>query len=416
MIERCDDLASLATREMGKPITQTRAEVLRAADILTYYADNAESLLADEVLKVRPRSGEVKMVTRSLGVIFAIEPWNGPYYQAMRAFAPNAAIGNVVVLKHAPNVPQSAAAIVQVLHDSGLPSGVLANVYLDRSQSARVIADRRVRGVTFTGGIESGRVVAEMAGKAMIKSVMELGGSDAFIVLEDADLDHTLACAVPARFYNSGQVCMSSKRMIVVEPLYEQFLNGLIRSANALRPGDPLSTETTIGPLVSAVAANRVKDQVRLAVEHGASYIPIGPPVPEQGCFVQPAILTDITVDNPIRDIEIFGPIAMVYRVPDEEAAVELANSSPFGLGGTVWSRDLVRARSVASRLDTGAVYINQPAGAGPDVPIGGMKWSGYGYELGRLGMLEFSRRTVVTVPTSSSVPTIPQGALNSTA
>lgn len=403
LIERTEPIARLITLEMGKLIGESRAEVQFAASILRYFATKCEEFLAPEQVDVLPTSGDVQIVNEAAGIILAIEPWNAPAYQAIRPFAPNAALGNVVLLKHAPGVPQSAAAIVQAVLDAGVPEGVLTNLYLTNEQSSRVIADPRVRGVTLTGSVTAGKAVAAQAGAHMKKAVMELGGSDAFIVLEDADLDLTLACAAPARLYNAGQICTSSKRMIVVESLYDQFVDRFIASLEGLRPGDPMDSATTLPPLSSIAAADRVRAQITTAVASGATAREVGKPVPDIGSFVQPTVLTDVARDNPAFHEEIFGPVPMIFRVANEEEAIALANDSAYGLAGSVWTRDIERGRAVARRIDTGAVSVNQPSGAGADVPIGGVKDSGFGFELGRAGMLEFARRTVVTTPTAAS-------------
>lgn len=401
--ERAEELASLLTLEMGKTAGEARAEVGMASAMLAYFAENAEAFLETERVDVLPTSGDVTIVNGPSGIVLAIEPWNGPYYQAIRPFAPNAALGNVVLLKHSSIVPQSAQAIVDAVNAAGLPAGVFTNIRLTRAQTERVIRDPRVRGVTLTGSTEAGKEIAAIAGSAMKKTVMELGGSDAFVVLDDADLDFTLACAIPARLYNAGQICTSSKRFIVVDAVYDAFVERLFASLAHLHPGDPADPSTTMPPLSSQAQADTVKDQIRRAVEAGATATEVGEPVPARGSFVQPTVLTGVTSDNPVFREEIFGPVPMIFRVADEDEAIALANDSRFGLSGTVWTADVDRGRRVASRLDTGSVYVNQPSGAGADVPMGGVKESGYGFELGRIGMLEFARRTVVTVPIAGS-------------
>lgn len=392
IVARKDALAALATLEMGK--LRSEAEVLLCSHILSYFARHAEAL------PVEPTSGDVSVHNEPLGIVFSIEPWNVPFFQALRPFVPSMALGNVVIRKHASIVPQCAAAIVQLLEDAGLPVGVWSNLYLTHAQTKRVIADNRVRGVTITGSTAVGKRIAALAGQAMKKTVMELGGSDAFIVLEDADLDLVLACAIPAQLYNGGQVCISAKRMIVVDALYDTFLQRFTEALAAVRPGDPAST---LPPMSSQEAADTVNGQIEAAAAAGATVKRVGIPIPEGGDFVLPAILTGVNLDNPAYDEKIFGPVAMVFRVPDDEAAIALANDSHYGLAGSVWTRDIDRGRRVAARIDTGTVCINQPAGGGADEPTAGTRDSGYGFEFGRLGMLEFARRQVVIVPSVAS-------------
>jgi len=403
ILERQEELAALATLEMGKLHTEAMAEVQLCSHIMSYIAQNAEWMLEGEDLRVAPASGHVSVQNEPLGIVFSIEPWNVPFFQALRPFVPNMALGNVVILKHSSIVPQCAAAIVKLLRDAGLPDGVWTNLYLTHPQTERVIADRRVRGVTITGSTEAGRRIAAMAGKAMKKSVMELGGSDAFIVLDAADLDLTVACSVPARLYNGGQVCISAKRMIVVDALYDEFLARMTEAFGAARPGDPNDPQSTLPPMSSQGSADTINAQIEAAIAAGATAVRVGAPIPERGAFVQPIILTDVTRDNPVYYDEIFGPVVMVFRVRDEAEAIALANDSHFGLAGSVWTKDIERGRRVASQIDTGTMCINQPAGGGPDIPTAGTKDSGYGFEFGRFGMLEFARRKIVIIPSPES-------------
>jgi succinate-semialdehyde dehydrogenase/glutarate-semialdehyde dehydrogenase len=401
MTSRRHELAELSTLEIGRILPESLYEVDLTASILDYYAQNAERILQPE--RVTSVAGDAVVVYQPTGIIYAIEPFNGPFYQAIRPAAPQLALGNVVIVKQASILPQCAQALEDLLHHAGVPAGVFTNVYATHAQSKRIIEDDRVRGVTLTGSEAAGMVVAAQAGAALKKSVLELGGSDAMLVLDDADLDLAVTCAVSARMAQSGQLCVASKRIIVVESRFEEFL-GSFRSALAgLRGGDPFHESTTLGPLSSQGAADQVKSQIRLAVEHGAHAVEVGEPVPRRGAFVQPTILLNVTADNPVFRQEIFGPVPMVFRAENEEAAVALANDTPFGLAGSVYSRDAARAADVAKRIDTGMVWINSPAGTVADLPFGGMKRSGYGYELGEAGIKEFANRKLLVTTTRAS-------------
>ncbi|WP_433521537.1 aldehyde dehydrogenase family protein [Nocardia pseudovaccinii] len=399
--ERAEELARLNTLEMGKLYAESLVEVRDlAATMLSWVAQNAEEALRPTPIASTMADQEFMRIYQAQGIVLEIEPWNGPFYQAIRGFAPAAAGGNVVILKHAESVPQCAAAIVQLLHDAGLPDGVWQNLYATHDQVDRIISDPRVRVVTLTGSSRVGAIIAAKAGKALRKSVLELGGSDAFIVLPDADLESTVTGAMFARFFVSGQVCISAKRIIVVDAVYNEFVERLTAAMTALNPGDPFDENTTLAPLSSQAQANRVKEQIAKAVAHGAKATEVGNPVPTTGAFVQPTILTNVAKDNPVFYDEVFGPVPMIFRVPDVDAAVELANDSPFGLSGSVWSQDVASAVEVAKRLDTGMVSVNEPfADTSFDLPLGGVKNSGYGYELGLDGIREFCNHKSITLP-----------------
>lgn len=398
--ERADELARLDTLEMGKLYGESVNEVRDiVGGMLSWIADKAGDALRPTPIPVTGVDQEMMMVYEPQGIVFSIEPWNVPFYQAIRGFAPAAIGGNVVILKHASIVPQCAAAIVQLLHDAGLPEGVWQNVYATHDQVSRIIADPRVRAVTLTGSAEAGALVAAQAGRALRKTVLELGGADPFVVLPDADLDLTLNCAVSGRFWVGGQICISAKRMIVVDPLYDEFLGRYIANLATLHPGDPMEPTTTLAPMSSQAQADTVKAQIAKAVAAGATATEVGDKVPTTGAFVQPTILTGVARDNPVFHEEIFGPVPMIFRVPDLDAAVALANDSPYGLAGSVWSRDVARAVEVAKRIDTGMVAINQPYGVANDLPFGGVKNSGYGREMGYEGLREFCNHKPITLP-----------------
>ena len=358
MRERSDALANLITLEMGKLIAQSAGEVALSAAILDYYADHAETFLAPESLS--SAKGKASVVSDPIGVLFGVEPWNYPYYQVARFAAPNLMAGNVVMVKHASNVPQCALAFAQVLVDAGAPAGAYNNLFISKDQAASLIADPRVRGVALTGSEEAGAVIATLAAKHLKKSTLELGGSDAFIVLEDADIDKAVKHAVAGRMGNSGQACTASKRLIVVKALAEQFTEKFIAAMGRFQAGDPMDKATTLAPLSSAQALENLLVQVNTAVAHGARTLMGGQRIEGlPGAFMQPTVLTDVHRDNPAYRQEFFGPVAMLFEVADEAAAIALANDSPFGLGGSVFTQDTERAARVARQLDTGMVFIN---------------------------------------------------------
>jgi succinate-semialdehyde dehydrogenase/glutarate-semialdehyde dehydrogenase len=393
------DYAKLLTLEMGKLFTEAKLEVALAADIFEYYAKNAERLLAPERLPVADAAeGEAILVCEPLGVLLAIEPWNFPYYQIARIMAPQLAAGNTMILKHASNVPQSAAAFEKLMREAGLPEGVFKNLYVTRSQIATILNDPRVRGVALTGSEEAGAAIAGQAGKALKKSTMELGGADAFVVLADADLEKTVKWAVIGRHWNGGQVCVSSKRMIIMDSVYDAFLSRYKEGIAALKTGDPFDPVTTLSPLCSQAAADEVKEKIRRAVAYGAKAEEVGAAVPDRGAYVQPTILTDVAEDNPARYWEFFGPVSMLFRAKDEEDAIRIANDSPFGLGGSVFTADTKHGAEVARKISTGMVYVNHPTMVKADLPFGGIRRSGYGRELLGLGINEFVNHKLIDV------------------
>jgi succinate-semialdehyde dehydrogenase/glutarate-semialdehyde dehydrogenase len=391
--------ARLLTLEMGKLIAEAKAEVELSARILEYYAEKAETLLAPEKLPVAdPAEGDAVLVHEPLGVLLAIEPWNFPYYQIARIIAPQLSAGNTMLLKHASNVPQCAAAFEKLMREAGLPDGAFQNLYATRSQVEYILNDPRVHGVALTGSESAGAIIAAQAGKALKKSTMELGGADAFVVLADADMEKTVKWAVFGRHWNGGQVCVSSKRMIIVDEVYDRFLENYTAGVAGLRAGDPFEPDTTLAPLSSQGAADEIKDKIRQAVAHGAKATEVGPTVPNRGAFVQPTILTDIAEDNPARYWEFFGPVSMLFRASDEDDAVRIANDSPFGLGGSVFTSDTKRGAEVARKISTGMVFVNHPTMVKADLPFGGVRRSGYGRELLGLGIKEFVNHKLIDV------------------
>ncbi len=394
-----DGLSAILTLEMGKVTAEAKAEVELSAQIIEYYVRNAEALLAPEELPVLdPAEGKAKVVHEPLGVLLAIEPWNFPYYQIARILAPQLSAGNTMLLKHASNVPQSAAAFEDLMKRAGLPEGCFTNLYATRSQIELIINDSRVHGVALTGSEGAGATVAALAGQALKKSTLELGGNDAFVVLADADLKKTVGWAVFGRHWNGGQVCVSSKRMIIVDEIYDAFLKDYTKGVAALKAGDPSDPKTTLAPLSSQEAADKVKAMIRKAVEHGATATEVGPKVPTKGAFVQPTILTNVCEDNPARYWEFFGPVSMLFRAKDEDDAVRIANDTPFGLGGSVFTSDIKHGEEIANRISTGMVFVNHPTMVKADLPFGGIRRSGYGRELIGLGLKEFVNHKLIGV------------------
>jgi succinate-semialdehyde dehydrogenase / glutarate-semialdehyde dehydrogenase len=395
--ERPQEFAQLVTLEMGKLIQQSLGEVALSAAILDYYADNAERFLAPEKLST-PR-GEAMVESSPIGVLFGVEPWNYPYYQIARFAAPNLMAGNVVMVKHASSVPQCALAFERLMEEAGAPAGAYTNLFISKDQVAQVIDDARIRGVALTGSEAAGAVVAARAGQNLKKTTMELGGSDAFIVLEDADLDKAVKHAISGRMSNSGQACTASKRFIVVDALADRFLEKFQSALESFKPGDPMDQQTTLAPLSSSQALKNLLGQVDGAVAGGARVLTGGQRIEGQaGAFMQPTILADIDKGNPAYKEEFFGPVALFFRVKDEDAAVALANDSPFGLGGSVFTQDIERGKRLARRIDTGMVFINSGAASSPELPFGGVKNSGYGRELSGAGIQEFVNKKLIRV------------------
>jgi succinate-semialdehyde dehydrogenase/glutarate-semialdehyde dehydrogenase len=391
-----DDFARLATLEMGKRINEARGEVKYSADILSYYATNAEAFLAPVTL--HPKVGTAHIESSPLGVLFCVEPWNFPYYQLARVAGPQLMAGNTLVVKHAAIVPQCAIAFDKLLRDAGAPKGAYTNLLISHEQANRVIDDPRVRGVCLTGSVPAGRLIAARAGQNLKKSSMELGGTDAFLVMDDADLDRTVPWAVWGRMYNAGQTCCAAKRFIAVESIADRFLAKFQSALERLHPGDPLDEQTTLGPLSSEAALLQLLDQVALAVKHGATLRMGGKRVDRPGFYMEPTILTDVQPGNPAFRDEFFGPVAMFFRVKDEAAAIALANDSDFGLGGAVFTQDEARGKRIASQIDTGMMFINNIDWSDADLPFGGIKQSGYGRELGQMGIQEFVNKKLVRV------------------
>jgi succinate-semialdehyde dehydrogenase/glutarate-semialdehyde dehydrogenase len=391
--ERRKELAEIIVAEMGKPVGQARGEVDFCASIYEFYADNAEALMADEPIELLAGEGSAVVRRSSLGALLGIMPWNFPYYQVARFAGPNLVIGNTILLKHAPQCPQSAEAMAQMFADAGFPDGAYVNIYATNEQIEWVIADPRVRGVSVTGSERAGAAVAEIAGRHLKKVVLEMGGSDPFIVLGTDDLDKTVEDAVAARIDNAGQSCNAAKRMIVIDELYEPFLEKFTAALSAVKQGDPRERGIECGPLSSQMAADRLEDQVQRAAAQGATVVAGGK---RNGNYFEPTVLTDVTPENDIYREELFGPVAQVYRVGSEDEAVALANDTPFGLGSYLYTNDPEQAERVADKIDAGMVYVNIVGADGAELPFGGTKRSGFGRELGRYGADEFVNKKLI--------------------
>ncbi|MDQ6820713.1 MAG: NAD-dependent succinate-semialdehyde dehydrogenase [Actinomycetota bacterium] len=393
--EQRQRLAEIIVREMGKPIEQALGEVDFSAAIYDYHADKAAALMADEQIELLEGEGTAFIRRSSLGVLLGIMPWNYPYYQVARFAAPNLLIGNTILLKHAPQCPESAEAMEQLFREAGFPDGAYINIFATNEQIEWVLADPRVQAVSLTGSERAGAAVAEIAGRNLKKVVLELGGSDPFILLSTDDLDSAVESAVGARLENSGQACNAAKRFIVIDELYEPFMEKFTAALTAVKPADPNSPDTTVGPLSSKLAGDRLEDQVKRAVDQGAKLVAGGE---RDGNFFDTTILTDITPENDAYREEFFGPVASVYRVGSEDEAIRLANDTPFGLGSYVFTNDHEQALRVADRIEAGMVFVNAVGAEGVELPFGGVKRSGFGRELGRFGADEFVNKKLIRV------------------
>ncbi len=401
MSSRVEELAEIVSVEMGKLIEQSRGEVKLCAEIAKYYADNAEAFL--KPVPYPSKLGEAWVENSPIGVIMAVEPWNFPFYQLMRVLAPNLAVGNSVITKHASIVPHCAETFEKLVSDAGAPKGAYTNLFISTEQVANIIADDRIQGVALTGSEKAGAAVASQAANKLKKSTLELGGNDIFAVLDDADIDKAAKIGAMARINNAGQVCTAAKRFIIHEKVADEFLKKLTEHFKALKIGDPLDKQTTLGPLSSAEAVKTLGKQVEDAVKKGAKLHVGGKAVGNNpGNFFEPTILTHITRDNPAYFEEFFGPVAQIYVVKDDQELVKLANDSHYGLGGALFTKDMKRARKLATQIETGMVYVNSLTNTSPELPFGGVKRSGFGRELSDLGIKEFVNQKLVVLAASS--------------
>jgi succinate-semialdehyde dehydrogenase/glutarate-semialdehyde dehydrogenase len=381
---------------MGKLVEQAEGEIKLSAEIFDYYANHGEAFLADK--KLDPVHGQAFIRHSPIGVLLGVQPWNFPFYQVARFAAPNIMVGNTILIKHASIVPQCAIAIEKLFLEAGAPAGLYTNLLISGKAASKLVADNRIKGVSLTGSEAAGASVAEQAGKCLKKSVLELGGSDAFIVLEDADMDKTVEWAVTGRINNNGECCVASKRFIAVESIADEFFEKFQDKLASLVIGDPMDPATQLGPMSSEEAAVHIADQVKRAVEGGAKIILGGNRVDRPGAFMEATVLTNMLPDNPVYYEEFFGPVAVFFRVKNEQEAIELANDSPFGLGGSVFTQDIERGKRVADQIDAGMVFINHPTWTQSDLPFGGTKGSGYGRELSELGIHEFVNKKLIRV------------------
>ncbi|HGD2659038.1 TPA: NAD-dependent succinate-semialdehyde dehydrogenase [Streptococcus agalactiae] len=394
-----DKYAEVMTKDMGKLFTEAQGEVDLCADIADYYADNGQKFL--KPVPLESPNGEAYYLKQAVGVLLAVEPWNFPFYQIMRVFAPNFIVGNTMLLKHASICPASAQAFEDLVREAGAPEGAFKNIFASYDQVSNLISDPRVAGVCLTGSERGGASIAAEAGKNLKKSSMELGGNDAFLIIDDADFDLLSKTIFFARLYNAGQVCTSSKRFIVMADKYDEFVNMVVETFKSAKWGDPMDSETTLAPLSSAGAKDDVLKQIKLAVDHGAEVVFGNDTIDHPGNFVMPTVLTNITKANPIYNQEIFGPVASIYKVDTEEEAIALANDSSYGLGSTVFSSDPEHAKKVAAQIETGMTFINSGWTSLPELPFGGIKNSGYGRELSQLGFDTFVNEHLVFTPNS---------------
>ena len=393
---RSDEFAKLITLEMGKRISEAKKEIEFCAQISDFYANGAEQFLADETLDLKNASAYIQYAP--IGVLLGIMPWNFPFYQVVRFAVPNIMAGNTVLVKHAANVPQCASAIADLFDECDLPSGVFTNLFIPTEFVEAIIADERIQGVSLTGSEKAGAAVASLAGKNIKRSVLELGGNDAFIVLEDADMDRVVKMAVKGRMTNTGQSCVASKRFIVMKSVAEEFTNRFKSELSKMKMGDPMDESTDVGPMSSESAAVGLNEKVQATIGAGATVVLGGGRPDRPGAYFNPTILTDITPEMPSFDQELFGPVATIYVVQSEAEAISLANDSSYGLGGSIYTADIERAQRLAEQIDTGMVFINQPTNSQAELPFGGTKNSGYGRELSEAGIKEFINKKLIHV------------------
>lgn len=394
--EKKKALAKMITLEMGKLVAQAEGEIKLSAEIFDYYANHAEGFLADKILN--PTHGQALIRHSPIGVLLGVQPWNFPFYQVARFAAPNIMVGNTILIKHASIVPQCAIAIEEIFKQAGAPAGLYTNLLISGKRASAFVADKRIKGVSLTGSEAAGASIAAEAGKYLKKSVLELGGSDAFIILDDADMEKTVEWAVIGRMNNNGECCIASKRFIALESIAPAFLESFTQKLKAMVVGDPMDAATQLGPLSSEDAAVHIEEQVKRAVDGGAKILLGGKRVDREGAFMEPTILTNMLPDNPVYYEEFFGPVAVFYTVKDEQEAINLANDSPFGLGGSIFTQDIERGKRIADQIDTGMVFINHPTWTQADLPFGGTKGSGYGRELSELGIDEFVNKKLIRI------------------
>jgi succinate-semialdehyde dehydrogenase/glutarate-semialdehyde dehydrogenase len=396
MRSKRDELAKLASLEMGKRFGEAKGELALSTKIVEYYADNGEKFLAPQKLQVKYGDAEIRY--EPIGLLLGIMPWNFPYYQVVRFAIPNIMAGNVVMIKHASNVPQVSIAIEELFRAAGSPPGLYTNLLIRSTKVDQVIDDHRIAGVSLTGSVEAGRHVAKRAGERLKKVVLELGGSDPFIVLDDADIEKAVEYATFSKILNSGQQCTAAKRFIVSEKVSDKFLSAFSQKLRALTPGDPLDEKTTLAPVSSEEQAQKLLSQIDQAVRAGAKVVMGGKRLSAVGAFVEPTILTNIDKSSPAYSEEFFGPVALYFPVKDEAEAIRLANDSPYGLGAAIFTGNQDKAREIATKIESGMVFVNHPVLSSPELPFGGIKHSGFGRELSSLGITEFTNKKLVRI------------------
>jgi succinate-semialdehyde dehydrogenase / glutarate-semialdehyde dehydrogenase len=410
-----DDLSTLITLEMGKPIEASRYEILKCADACRYYAEHAARILAPESIPTEHNHSYVRW--DPLGVVLAVMPWNFPFWQVFRFLAPALMAGNVAVLKHAPNVPQCALAIEALVRRAGFPRGTFQSLFLDVQQVETILGDERIVAVTVTGSEAAGRAIGAQAGWLIKKSVLELGGSDPFIVMPSADLDLAIETAIRARCVNSGQSCIAAKRFIVADEIYDVFESRFVAGMEAIRVGDPMKPEIQVGPLATAHAVDLLEEQVKAATRVGARILTGGERMLGAGNYFEPTVITGIPRNSAVYREELFGPVAMLFRAQDLNEAIEIANDTPFGLGASAWTRDPAEQQRFVTELQCGGVFLNTMVASDPRLPFGGIKRSGYGRELSAAGMREFlNAKTVVIASAGSTHEAVSKPYLVSTA
>ena len=395
--ERADELARVIGAEMGKPLAQAQGEVALASSIFRWYAEHGEELLVEEQLNIGDDAKSL-VVTDPIGVLMGVMPWNFPHYQVARFVAPNLMLGNTILLKHASICARTAELIEEILHAAGVPQDAYINLFVSNEQITSIIEDPRVRGVSLTGSEGAGKAVAETASQNLKKSVLELGGSDALIVLDDVDVAETAKAVATARMSNAGQACNSPKRIFVPSTMFDDFVNGVVATVEGIKVGNPDDEGTDMGPLSSVEARDDAIAQVERAVEQGATLRTGGTALEQDGAWMAPAVLTGVTREMDAFKEEIFGPVAVVYSYDSIDEAVELANDSSFGLSGSVWGKDTDKAEQIARRLEVGMAYVNEHGTTKAGLPFGGVRRSGYGRELGRWGFGEFANTKLVRV------------------
>ncbi|UPM42558.1 NAD-dependent succinate-semialdehyde dehydrogenase [Halocatena salina] len=400
--ENTMEYAEIATREMGKPITEAIAEIEKCAWVCDHYAEQADSYLADEVIRSEPHA-KTFVSHEPIGPVLAVMPWNYPFWQVFRFAAPALTAGNTGLLKHASNVPGCAKAIERVFERAGYPRGVFQSLIVGSDAIEGIIEDDRIRGVTLTGSERAGRAVGGAAGRELLPSVLELGGSDPFIVLDDADVETAARVGTRARTLNSGQSCIAAKRFIVHEAVYDAFVDAFITEIESLSIGDPTDESTDIGPQARKDLMDDVHEQIQQTLRAGGTLETGGEPLDREGYFYPPTVVTDVPHDSPMGREEVFGPAAAVFSVPDEDTAVEVANDSTYGLGGSIWTEDLDRGEQLARRIESGCVFVNELTKSDPRLPFGGVKQSGYGRELSEHGIKSFVNEKTVWVQSADA-------------